>query len=412
MRVIKLLMEIVKETSSIVRKDDQLLSLLQTKIKKDAGHTDNFFVGQGQGVMEGSEEDHSHNGNFDPASEDGNFMMQFESDGENDMDEKEAEISFNEDDEEETLKILSNLLGASGIHDKEYIEEMKNKMSKEEIKSLVDGLKVKTENKLSDNNDLENALDNLDFGENNLPSGFETQFLDALKNSQSKFDGDKPGSSNQNDFDSDKIEEMLSGLDSNSKSKLGKTFQNFGSSFGSIGNFQSRRKRESQAKTEITPEGVAYIVDEYLQEDQSKVTKCLIQILWNKDGKYEGELCRKVSQDLGKKVRELLFMILKKELPSSFFFLDFENVMNEFISRGKQLEGVAKSLAMKFLQPITGEDLKDISKPIEQILKKSIFGNEKIDNLFNVILQFIITTESMEKISLIVRQVQKEVLIK
>ena len=52
------------------------------------------------------------------------------------------------------------------------------------------------------------------------------------------------------------------------------------------------------------------------------------------------------------------FMILKKELPSSLFFLDFENIMKEFMSRCQELEKDAKILAMKFLfQPITGEDL-------------------------------------------------------
>ena len=44
--------------------------------------------------------------------------------------------------------------------------------------------------------------------------------------------------------------------------------------------------------------------------------------------------------------------------------------MKEFMSRGQDLEKDAKTLAMKFLQPITGEDLIEILTPIVKIFEK------------------------------------------
>ena len=314
MEVFKLLMEIVKETSSIVRKDDQLLSLLQTVIKKEVGYNDNF----------------------QPDSE--KSMMQLV-------------------DENGGIKDLQNT-------------------------TLLD-------------NDLDKNInkENITYETENIPKKLKRKFQKELVVLNEFFDSDLRSKAK---FDSGKIKKILSAY----------------SNLRSTENSKDRKKRESQTKSEITPELMAYLVDQYLQEDQSKVSKCLIQILWTKDGKYEEEMCSKISLDLGKKVRKLLFMILKKELPSSLFFLDFEIIMKEFMSRGQELEKDLKTLAMKFLQPITGEDLREILTPIVKIFEKPIFGNENIDNLFNGILRFIIKTESLNKLSAIIRQIQKEIIMK
>ena len=314
MEVFKLLMEIVKETSSIVRKDDQLLSLLQTVIKKEVGYNENFH----------------------PDSE--KSMMQL-------VDEK------------------------GGIKDLQNTTPLDNDLDK--------------------NKNLENIIYEIE----NIPNKLKGQLQEALAVLKVNFNSDLKS---RTKFDTGKIKDMLSAI----------------SNLRSTENSKDRKKRESQTKSEITPELIAFLVDQYLQEDQSKVSKCLIQILWTKDGKYEGEMCSKVSLDLGKKVRKLLFMILKKELPSSLFFLDFENIMKEFMSRCQELEKDAKILAMKFLfQPITGEDLREILTPIVKTFEKPIFGNENIDNMFNGIQRFIIKTESLNKLSAIIRQIQKEIIM-
>ena len=309
MEVFKLLMEIVKETSSIVRNDDQLLGLLQTTVKREVGIEDDT---QEKSV--------------------GKNMMQL-------------------------------------VDDNKGIEKLQNTLSMED-----DFEEPSNENP-----------------KNEKPSGFTKQIQEALAVFKEKINDDM---TSKTKFDFSKAEQMLNAL----------------SSFRSTEIAKDRRKRESNA--DITPEMIAYALDKYLQENQSKETNCLIQILWNKDGKYEGTLCSKVSQDLGKKVRKLLFMILKKELPSSLFFLDYENIMKEFMSRGQKLETHAKTIAIKFLQPITGENLKEILTPIVEVFKKPIFGNEKIDLIFNGILRFIIKMDNLNKLSVIVRQVQKEIILR
>ena len=305
MEVFKLLMEIVKETSSIIRKDDQLSSQLQTAIK--------------EGVEEG-------------------------------LGNKQKDSVMQLVDDEGGIKELQNLISLD--------------------------------------NDLE-----YESNKNTIPKGLKAQFQVALLGLKEKLS------------ETGKVKEMFSDA-----------FSNLWSIENSKGN--NRRKRETQNKSGITPELIAYLVDKHIQdtfleEDQSKKeSNCWIQILWNTDGKYEGKECSKLSQDLGKKVRKLLFMILKKELPSSLFFLDFEKIMKEFMSRGQDLEKDAKTLAMKFLQPITGEDLREILTPIVKIFEKPIFGNEKLDIMLNGILRFIIKTESLNKLAAIVRQVQKEIILR
>ena len=315
MEVFKLLMEIVKETSSIVRKDDQLLGLLQTDIKKEVGYNENFRP----------------------------------------------------DSEKSTMQL---------VDEKGGIKELQNTTT--------------MDNDSDKNKNLENIIDT-----ENISNQLKGQFQEALEVLKANFKSDLKSKTKQ--FDSGKIKEIISAF----------------SNLRSTENSKNRKKRESLTKFEITPEMIAYLVDKYLQEDQSWVSRCLIQILWTKDGKYEGEMCSKVSLELGKKVRKLLFMILKKELPSSLFFLDFENIMKEFMSRGQDLEKDAKTLAMQFLfQPITGEDLREILTPIVKIFEKPIFGNQNIDNMFSGIVRFIIKTESLNKLSAIVRQIQKEIIIR
>ena len=314
MEVFKLLMEIVKETSSIIRKDDQLSSQLQTAIK--------------EGVEEG-------------------------------LGNKQKDSVMQLVDDEGGIKELQNLIPLD--------------------------------------NDLEYESNN-----NTIPKGLKAQFQVALSGLKEKLSETVISTTK---IDSGKVKEMFSDA-----------FSNLWSIENSKGN--NRRKRETQNKSGITPELIAYLVDKHIQdtfleEDQSKKeSNCWIQILWNTDGKYEGKECSKLSQDLGKKVRKVLFMILKKELPSSLFFLDFEKIMKEFMSRCQDLEKDAKTLAMKFLQPITGEDLIEILTPIVKIFEKPIFGNEKLDIMLNGILRFIIKTESLNKLAAIVRQVQKEIILR
>ena len=315
MEVFKLLMEIVKETSSIIRKDDQLSSKLQTAIK--------------EGVIEEV------------------------------LGNKQKDSAMQLVDDEGGIKELQNLIPLD--------------------------------------NDLEYEYD-----KNTISKGLKAQFQVALSGLKEKLSENVMSTTK---IDSGKANKMFSDA-----------FRNLWSIENSKAN--SRRKRESQNKTGITPELIAYLLDKHIQEsfleeDQSKrESNCLIQILWNIDGKYKGKECSKLSQDLGKKIRKLLFMILKKELPSSLFFLDFEKIMKEFMSRGQELEKDAKTLAMKFLLPITGEDLREILTPIVKIFEKPIFGNEKLDIMFNGILRFIIKTESLNKLAAIVRQVQKEIILR
>ena len=319
MEVFKLLMHILKETSSIVRKDYLLSRKLQTAIK--------------EGVYDGLGKKQNH---------------------------------------QDSLMQLVDDIG--GIKELQNSIPLDNHLNNESVK-----------------NNIKNVVN-----KESLPNGLKAQFQVSLEGLKERFTNDVI---NKTNIDSDQVKKMLSDVFSNLKS-----FDNF--------KFNHRRKRESQTKSEITPELIAYAFDKELQEDLSEDTNCWNQILWNKEGKYKGEMCSKISQDLGKKLRKLMFMILKKELPSSFFFLDFENIMKEFISRGQELEIEAKTLAMKFLQPITREDLKEILTPIVQIFEKPIFGNEKIDIMFNGILRFIIKTESLNKFAAIVRQVQKEIILR
>lgn len=321
-KVFQLLLEIVKETSSIVRKDDLLSRKLQTAIK--------------EGVYDGLGKKQNH--------------------------------------QESVMQLVDDI---GGIRELQNSIPLGNHINNESVKKNINNV-----------NNKESVLNGL--------NGLKAQFQVAMADLKEKFSDDVI---NKTNIDSGQVKKMLTDVFSNLRS-----FDNF--------KVNDRRKRESQTKSEITPELIAFAFDKELQEELSEDTNCWNQILWNNEGKYEGEICGKISHDLGKKLRKLMFMILKKELPSSFFFLDFENIMKEFMSRGQELEKDAKTLAMKFLQPVTGADLKEILTPIVQIFEKPIFGNEKIDIIFNGILRFIIKKESLNKLATIVRQVQKEIILR
>ena len=202
-------MEIVRETSSIVRKDDLLSRKLQTAIK--------------EGVYDGLGKKQNHQ----------NSVMQLVDD-------------------------------IGGIKELQNSIPLDNHINNESVKE-----NIKNVNKESVSNGL---------------NGLRAQFQVALADLKEQFSDDV---TNKTNMDSGLVKQMLSDVFSNLKS-----FK-----------VNDRRKRESQTKSEITPELIAYAFDKELQEDLSEDTNCWNQILWNKEGKYEGEMCSKISQDLGKKLR-------------------------------------------------------------------------------------------------------------
>jgi len=148
----------------------------------------------------------------------------------------------------------------------------------------------------------------------------------------------------------------------------------------------------------------------------SEIPSCLKQIIWSMDDSNEGFLCSKLPMHFKEKIREILMMILKNDIPTSLFEIEWEEI-GDRIDRAGFFKKVAKVAMSKAMLPIEVSDVKDIMSPINNMWKEverneTSSKNKRILKLVSALINALNADDVQENIADIARSVQEMVIMK
>jgi len=148
----------------------------------------------------------------------------------------------------------------------------------------------------------------------------------------------------------------------------------------------------------------------------SEIPTCLKQILWSPEDTDEGFICSKLPMDFKERIREIMMMILKKDIPTSLFEIDWEDIGDK-IERSGVVKEVAKIAMTKMMLPLEVTDIAEMIKPIREMWTKIVknetsTNNLKVLKLVTALMDAIERQEVLENVADIARDMQEMVILK
>lgn len=148
----------------------------------------------------------------------------------------------------------------------------------------------------------------------------------------------------------------------------------------------------------------------------SEIPSCLKQILWSPDDSNEGFICSKLPMDFKERIREILMMILKKDIPTSLFEIDWETI-GENVERSGVFKEVANIAMTKIMLPLEASDITEMMKPLRELWttiekNETSTENKKVLKLVSAFMDAVNTEEVHENVADIARDVQEMVILK
>jgi hypothetical protein len=102
-----------------------------------------------------------------------------------------------------------------------------------------------------------------------------------------------------------------------------------------------------------------------------EIPACFKQILWTPEEKSRGFICSRLSKDLKEKIRALMMMVLKMDIPTAVFAMDWDFDKYEDIIDDSDIEKELQRIAMpKLMTPIESDDIKELIGPIKKLYNK------------------------------------------
>jgi len=146
------------------------------------------------------------------------------------------------------------------------------------------------------------------------------------------------------------------------------------------------------------------------------IPSCLKQILWAPEDTDNGFICSKLPMAFKEKIREIVMMILKREIPTSFFEVDWEAIGNN-AKHSKAFEKVAKIAMTKAMLPLEASDISEMIQPIKELwteIEKNQTNTENLPilKLVSSMLDAIDTEEVHATVADIGRDIQGMVIMK
>jgi len=144
------------------------------------------------------------------------------------------------------------------------------------------------------------------------------------------------------------------------------------------------------------------------------IPKCLAEILWETEGSTK--LCSLIPKSLKNKIRQILMTILRQELSTKFFDVEFYSKFFEQVVKDEETmddwSKIVQIVQSKYMVPVTSEDLLEIwtiaktiwtrnVKKVSDSSKKSVLN--LVTDLFNAIKE----DNVFSKLVVIVRKVQE-----
>merc|ERR1712106_512710 len=98
--------------------------------------------------------------------------------------------------------------------------------------------------------------------------------------------------------------------------------------------------------------------------------ECLTQLLWAPEEAPSGTLCSKLPSSFREKIRQVMMMVLKKDLPERLLKMDWKKFGKVFEESEKDLKKVAQSAMTKMILPLEANDIEELVFPVKNIVKK------------------------------------------
>ena len=141
---------------------------------------------------------------------------------------------------------------------------------------------------------------------------------------------------------------------------------------------------------------------------------CAKQILWAPDKTPRGFLCSKLSKDLRVRIRELMMIVLRKEIPTTVFDMDWEEY-GQFIGKSGIDKDLLKIAMTKAAAPIGVEDLRELMGPIKRLFtqlldKEDDTSKKNVLKVIGGLIDAIDKEDVYEQLADIIREIQGECL--
>ena len=114
-----------------------------------------------------------------------------------------------------------------------------------------------------------------------------------------------------------------------------------------------------------------------LRHLRHEIPMCLKEILWESDG--NSRLCAEIPEKLKEKLRDLMMMILKQDISTNFFTLDWLSVASSFENAKDEFEEIGKGIISKVMVPIKVNDLMELLESVNKLYKKVVIDKAKDD---------------------------------
>ena len=183
-----------------------------------------------------------------------------------------------------------------------------------------------------------------------------------------------------------KLEEKLfdSGYDEESEgwaSVFGDTAGSFFRKKRQVGDFDKMDPKEMKNLASMGLQGLMMMDPEDfdlpkpLRHLRHEIPMCLKEILWEADG--DSRLCAEIPGKLKGKLRNLMMMVLKQEISTNFFTLDWISVASSIENAKDEFEDIGKGVIKIVMVPIKVDDLKKLLESVKNLYKKVVLDNVK-----------------------------------
>merc|ERR1712079_110642 len=141
----------------------------------------------------------------------------------------------------------------------------------------------------------------------------------------------------------------------------------------------------------------------------SKLPECLREILWESQAESDHQLCARIPDSLKSKLRELMMMVLKKEISPKFVNINWPQLIESLGSSGFA-EELVKNVMSKVMVPFEEKDVSDVLALVKEAWKKIVDEEKDSENraILNLVTDLITSLEHPEIVSLIT-EILKEI---
>ena len=161
---------------------------------------------------------------------------------------------------------------------------------------------------------------------------------------------------------------------------------------------------------------------------EREIPKCLVKILWTSNDAFDQKkserqgivgkkpLCSQISAEFGQKLRKSMMIILSKDIPDTFFEVNWEKYSEELKKSGL-VKNITELAMTKALLPIAAKDVKELLTPVFSFIRRMAksetdASSKNILNMFTTIVDFVDNDDQYTSLAEIAQDVQRTIMFK